>query len=177
MIEEKDNKQRSAEIAADVSEKYKGLDKYCKDKENFDNVIQELYLFEIVLRQINQIFIDTIYSKEIDILTIAADRATNILADTFAKEFMKQTVEEDQLASLPDLNLIVEWIHEIHTNVARQLFLEEFIEEVMEPAYLNIANAIVEISEEDLASSEDAPDAPDAPDTPDTKIEGSTDGN
>ncbi len=149
---DKTHEEISRDIAEAIPIKYEGLDKFCDGEDHHNTIIQELYLFEIVLRQLNTIFKDTLYVKEIDTLRGASDETTDALADSFAIEFMKKTEEEQALSSLPDLGTMIKWIKEIHLNLAAQIFNEDIVVEMLAPAYENMSEAIIDVSKEQDAS-------------------------
>ncbi len=150
MAEAEEMAEISKEALEAIAINYAGIEKFCEDAGQFDSVIRELALFEIVLVQINQIFKSTLYTTEVDTMNVASDDTVDILRDNFAKEFVRQTVEEEKLASLPTLDLVVSWVQEIHENLAQQLFTEEIVNDVLAPAYGNIAEAILGISKDEL---------------------------
>ncbi len=143
------------EFAEAVKTKYLSIEKFCDNAEHFDGVIQELVLFEVVLMQINQIFCDTLYSKESTTLSDASKEAVRTLQNTFALEFVDQSLAKEALTALPDLGMAVSWVSEMHSNIAKQLFTEDFAKEVLEPSYDKIAEAIIEVSEGEQVNVED----------------------
>ncbi len=140
----------SKETLEEIAIKYAGIEEFCEDADQFNNVSHELALFETVLSQINEIFKSTLYTSEVDTMNVASDDTVDILRDSFAKEFVSNSKEEKKLASLPTLELAVAWIQEIHENLAKQLFTEEFSTEVLVPAYTEISEAIIGISNREL---------------------------
>ncbi len=143
------------EFSTAVKEKYSEIEEFCDDAEHFENVVNELVLFEIVLGQINQIYSDTLYNKSSGTLIDAATQAVETLRVSFSDEFVSQTLEKKELTSLPDLPLAISWITESHLNLIKQLFTEDYVREVMEPSYLKIAEAIVEVSGNQQENVED----------------------
>ncbi len=143
------------EFSTAVKEKYSEIEEFCDDAEHFENVVNELVLFEIVLGQINQIYSDTLYNKSSGTLIDAATQAVETLRISFSDEFVSQTLEKKELTSLPDLPLAISWITESHLNLIKQLFTEDYVREVMEPSYLKIAEAIVEVSGNQQENVED----------------------
>ncbi len=156
---DKTHEEISKDIAEAIPGKYEGLDKFCEGEDHYNTIIQELYLFEVVLQQLNTIFKDTLYVKEIDTLRGASDATANALADSFALEFMKKTEEGQALSDLPDLGTMVKWVKEIHLNLAAQIFNEDIVAEMLAPAYENMSEAIIEVSKEQDASEETGTDA------------------
>ncbi len=134
------------EFLESIAVKYADIHEYCEDADHFANVVHEIAMFEIVTSQINQIFTDTLYVKEVDTLSGAAVETVDLIKSNFAVKFVQDTKEAGKLSSLPTLDLIVSWITEVHENIAAQLFTEDFAKEILAPAYTNIAEAIIEVS-------------------------------
>ncbi len=150
-----DVKEIMDQTTTEIKTKYVEIEKYCDDEDHFNNVIQELVMFEIVLNQINQIFVDTLYNPEANILLGAAKDSVESLCDSFAAEFILQSHEKETLSALPDLAQAVAWVEELHGNIAKQLFTEDFHKEVLAPSYEKIAEAINEVSQGQQENVED----------------------
>ncbi len=157
--EELENQKLPEEILKATASKYEAIREFTKGEEQFNNVIQEIALFEIVLGQINEIYKDTLYAEEVSTLNEAADSTVEIMIDKFAEEFISKTIADQALSSLPDLAQIVSWIEEVHINIAGQLFTEDYVKEVLAPSYRSIAEAIIEVSRDDIEAGEEETDA------------------
>ncbi len=148
MTQEEDS--MAQELIETTKEKYSEILQFCENEEQQDKVIQELALFETVISQVNQIFKETLYQEDISVFGTASDETLEALVISFTKEFISKSKEGQELAGLPDLALVVSWVNEIHTNVAAQLFKEDFVNEVIAPSYDSISEAIIEISQNDI---------------------------
>ena len=140
----------TAETFQQVSEIYKEIKEFTKDEEQYTGIINDLVLFEVVLKQLNLIYQDTIYSKDVPTFREASDKTVSLVTDNFRNEFIKKTKEAKELPSLPDLKQMISWIEEIHLNLALSLFTEDFIKEVIAPAYQKISEAVVDVSASDI---------------------------
>ncbi len=142
------------ELTAVTAATYADLEKFATSAEQFEGVIKELTLMSIVVDQLNTIYKDTIYSEDVATLRDASDGTIDILLTSFAKEFISKSEEAQEFAPLPSLNLIAKWVEEIHINVAKQLFSEDFVKEVFTPAFERITAAVLEASGEVIDSDE-----------------------
>ncbi len=149
------------EFLESLAIKYADIQEYCEDADHFGRIVHELALFEIVIMQINEIFKDTLYSKDVTTLSGASNETVETLKNSFAAEFIEKTKEAKELSSLPTLDLVISWVTEIHENIATQLFTEEFAHEVLTPAYEKIAEAVIEISAGELQKDEGVMDGED----------------
>ena len=127
---------------SDLKEVYGDIKDIAGDR--FDKVVEELGLFETVLYQVNEIFCKTLYKDSNEAMQKAAESSVDSLRDNFRSEFIKETLNNEKLFELPELELIASWIETIHLDIAGQLFTDEFVSEALRPVYENITGAILE---------------------------------
>ncbi len=129
------------------SKKYEELEKLLTE-ERFVEVLNDLTLFEIVIKQISEIFIQSLYNENSAALLSASRESVNTLLGNFTQQFIDMTQGDEEVAPIPDLLQIVSWIEEIHIDLANQLYNETFVREVIRPAYENVSKAVIETADE-----------------------------
>jgi hypothetical protein len=131
------------------------------DDEKFKSLVEDLTMFELAVRNVNDIFKGTIYNcSESEHLCEVIDRSTNDLLENFQKQYMDFVEEKKEIHPLPSLEQVVTWAEEIHVNIALQLFTEEYTQNVIKPSFESIASAILEVAEdEEIAESEEEDEA------------------
>jgi hypothetical protein len=145
-----------------IEERYKVLKEILNlDDEEFKSLVEDLTMFELAVRNVNDIFKGTIYNcSESEHLCEVVDRSTNDLLENFQKQYMDFVEEKKEIHPLPSLEQVVTWAEEIHVNIALQLFTEEYTENVLKPSFESIAAAILEVAEdEEIAESEEEDEA------------------
>ena len=131
---------------SDLKEVYGDIKDIAGDR--FDKVVEELGLFETVLYQVNEIFCKTLYKEGNEVMLKAAETSVDYLRDNFRTKFVEETLKNDSLFELPELELIASWIETIHLDIVGQLFTDEFVNEALQPVYENITEAILEAEAE-----------------------------
>jgi hypothetical protein len=139
----------------ELKNKYKDLKTLCKDEEEFEVLVYKLGLMEIVIGQLNDIYKSVLYAEGEEVLHAAADEATAELEKNITEQYINQSVAEKEIKDIPEFQIVLAWINQLHLNIAGQLFNADFVNEVMEPAFENIAKTVLEIGKEETEKVEE----------------------
>ena len=125
----------------------------CKTEEEFKELQKNLELFLVVADQSNQIFISSIYNEDAKTLIEASEDAIIDLKTIAIERFIKGSKEVGAILQIPELEELLSWVQEIHTNIASQLFSEDFYESVYIPALDAVSRSIIEFTEEEIEAN------------------------
>jgi hypothetical protein len=122
----------------------------CKTEEEFKELQKNLELFLVVADQANQIFIGSVYNENSKTLIEAAENSIADLKTLTLEKFIESSKEVGAILQIPKFEELLDWVQEIHTNIASQLFSEEFCKSVFTPALDSISKSILEFTEEEM---------------------------
>jgi len=132
--------------------KFEDLRKYCKDETEFDDLVLKISLLEVILGQVNELFIGSIYNEEAKALINAANSSTKKLQEEVVNIYIRNSKEAGKLLPIPDIEEISSWVEEIHYDIASQLYTKDFCDTVITPALETITTSIIEFANEETNS-------------------------
>ncbi len=134
---------------------FKALEQFAINEEDFDKAVKDITLFEIITKQISGIFGASLYSDEATALNGANIDGTNALVENFFSRYLEECVNEKKITDIPDLAQIVTWVEEVHFNISKQIWCENFFGSVIKPAIESISEAVLETAAEENTEGED----------------------
>jgi len=131
-------------------EKFKNIQQLCQDDKEFEDVVMKVSLLEVIIGQVNQIFISSLYNNDTPTLIEAANTSIEGLQQTVIDSYIKNSLEVGELMPIPDIPELSAWVEEIHHDITRQLFNEDFCDTIIYPALQTITNSVIEFAEEEM---------------------------
>jgi hypothetical protein len=131
-------------------EKFKDIRQLCQDDKEFEDVVIKVSLLEVIIGQVNQIFISSLYNNDAPTLIEAANTSIEGLQQTVIDSYIKNSLEVGELMPIPDIPELSSWVEEIHHDITRQLFDEDFCDTIIYPALQTITSSIIEFAEEEM---------------------------
>jgi len=128
----------------ELAEIYQEINKYFNSKEEFDDFIEKILIFEIVLEQVTEIFKGSVFNAESEIVNYFTENNLQNYKVTFHKKFIEFTKEADRLMSIPELEEIVSWIETAYLEFLKNIFNEDYLNIVIKPSLEDISSAILE---------------------------------
>ena len=129
--------------------KFEEIRKLCKDDSEFKDLVMKISLLEVILGQINEIFIGSMYNEKADAIINAANSSVKTLQDTVVDTYIKNSKELGELMPVPDIAELSTWVEEVHYDIARQLYTEGFCDTVIYPALQTVTESVIEFAEEE----------------------------
>jgi len=136
------------------SKKFEDIKDLCKDEKEFKDLVMKISLLEIILGQINEIFIGSLYFDKADVLIKTANTSVRTLQDTVVETYVKNSKELGELMPVPDIEELSSWVEEVHYDIARQLYAEGFCDTVIHPALQTITESVIEFAKEENSEKE-----------------------
>jgi hypothetical protein len=137
-------------------EKFKDIRQLCQDDKEFEDVVIKVSLLEVIIGQVNQIFISSLYNNDAPTIIEAANTSIEGLQQAVIDSYIKNSLEVGELMPIPDIPELSAWVEEIHHDITRQLFEEDFCDTIIYPALQTITSSIIEFAEEEMKTeSED----------------------
>lgn len=137
-----------------MQEKFKELLPLCETKEQFLDVSLKVALLEVILSQVNEIFISSLYPETAKALIASANKSISDIQENIADEYVKTSLDNKILAPIPDINEIAYWVEEVHLEIAKQLYTEGFINTVFQPALETITGSVIEFAVQEAEERE-----------------------
>jgi hypothetical protein len=150
-IENGFSKQFDKNVSREVFKPIKGLG----SEEEFNRAIHDVTLFQIITKQINEIFEGPLYNLEAANLIQVSGENVDALLINFEEKFVEECLKENKLVGVPDIEQVIAWVEELHLGVSTQLWELTFFENVIKPAIDTIAQSILETAEEEAKEKEE----------------------
>jgi glutathionyl-hydroquinone reductase len=109
----------------------------------------KISLLEVILRQVNEIFVNSLYNKDTPTLINSANSSVNILREQVTEQYISNSKELNELMPIPGVEELAAWVEEIHYDISRQLYSEGFCNTVILPALQTITESIIEFAQEE----------------------------
>jgi glutathionyl-hydroquinone reductase len=129
--------------------KFKDIRELCKDDKEFDDVVMKVSLLEVIIGQVNQIFMSSLYNEKATALVNSANSSIESLQQSVVDVYIKNSLEVKKLMPIPDIAELSTWVEEIHYDIARQLYSEGFCDAVIYPALQTVTSSVIEFAEEE----------------------------
>jgi hypothetical protein len=136
------------------TEAFKELKQFCKDDEQFQNMVMKISLLEVIIGQVNDIFIGSVYGKDANALIQSAKASANTLGKQVLEQYIKNSKEIGELMPIPEVEELANWVENIHYNIAEQLYSEGFCNTVILPALQTVTESVIEFAKEDAQNEE-----------------------
>jgi len=143
------------ETEVEIDPKFDPLKPLCDTEEQFKDLILKLSLLGIILHQVNEIFIGSLYAETGAALIDSSKNSVTLLQDTLIDNYIKTSLDAGQLAPVPEVKDISVWVEDVHFNIASQLYSLGFVESVVSPALATITTSIIEFAAEEAKNSKD----------------------
>jgi len=144
---------------AEAQEKLEELKPLCETPDQFTDVALKVALLEVILSQVNEIFISSLYPPTATALIESANESVKHMQDTVAETYVKNSLAIGELMPIPDISEIAYWVEEVHKEIAQQLYTEGFVDTVFMPALETVTSSVVEFAKEEAdgaAASQEA---------------------
>jgi len=126
----------------------------CKDADEFNDIVMKISLIGVIIGQVNEIFIGSIYNEEATSIMDAANSAIKSLQDSVIENYINNSKKINSLLPVPDIPELTSWVEEIHCNITSQLYKEDFCNSVIFPALNTISEQIIQFDVEEKESAE-----------------------
>jgi glutathionyl-hydroquinone reductase len=136
------NFEKNAELFVDIKD-------LCETEEQYQDVVMKISLLEVILRQVNEIFVNSLYNKDTPTLINSANSSVNILREQVTEQYISNSKELNELMPIPGVEELAAWVEEIHYDISRQLYSEGFCNTVILPALQTITESIIEFAQEE----------------------------
>lgn len=134
--------------SADI--KFEKLKPLCKSEGEFKDVTLKISLLEIILSQVHEVFVSSLYHETTGITLIeASNKSLKRLQENLAETYVTNSVEVGELMPIPGIEEATLWVQEIHHDIASQLYSEGFMNSVFHPALATLSTSIIEFSKEE----------------------------
>jgi glutathionyl-hydroquinone reductase len=134
-------------------DKFKDIRELCKDDKEFDDVVMKVSLLEVIIGQVNQIFMSSLYNENATALVNSANSSIESLQQSVVDTYIKNSLEVKKLMPIPDISELSTWVEEIHYDIARQLYAEGFCDAVIYPALQTVTSSVIEFAEEEARAA------------------------
>jgi hypothetical protein len=131
------------------AEAFNEIESLCENKKQFQDIVMKISLLEVILGQVNEIFISSMYNPAAVALVNSANASVNILREQVAEQYIKNSKQLGELMPIPDVEELAIWVEEIHYDIARQLYSEGFCDTVILPALQTVTESVIEFSKEE----------------------------
>ena len=131
------------------AKKFEVIKDLCSSDEEFQDIVMKISLLEVIIGQINEIFIGSIYNENSKAMIDAANKSVEMLQKNIVQTYVNNSKELQELMPIPDVAELSTWVEEIHYDIAMQVYTEGFCNTVILPALQTISNSVVEFAEED----------------------------
>ncbi len=132
-----------------IQKKFKEIEPFCKDEEEFNDVVMKVALLEVILSQVNEIFIGSLYDPNSKVLIDSANASIKSIQESVVDIYIKNAKEVEALVPIPDIQELAQWVEEVHTDLALQIYAEGFVNSVMVPALQTITESVIEFAKEE----------------------------
>jgi len=129
--------------------KFEDIKDLCQDDHEFHDLVMKISLLEVILGQVNEIFIGSLYNEQSNALIDAANTSIESMQKTIVDTYIKNSRELNELMPVPDIEELSTWVEEVHYDIARQLYTEGFCDTVIYPALQTITESVVEFANEE----------------------------
>ena len=132
--------------------KFEDIKEFCKDEKEFDDIVLKISLLEVILGQVNEIFVNSLYNEEAKALIEAANTSTRGLQEEVINVYIKNSKDIGELMPVPDIIEVAGWVEEIHYDIAMQLYSEGFCNSVIAPALETVTSSVIEFANEEAGT-------------------------
>lgn len=146
---------------AKLEPRFKEIRHLCESEETFNDVVLKVTLLEVIVAQVNEIFIGSLYNPTASVLLESANNAVTALQESIVDTYISKSTELGELRPIPEIEEVTYWVQEIHIDILSQLHSEGFIQSVITPALDTITGSIVEFSKEEQGNEPDVYDTKD----------------
>lgn len=148
----------------EFQEKFKEIRPFCDTDEKYNDVVLKVALLDVILAQVNEIFIGSLYNPEAVAIIESANASIAGIQSSVVDIYIKNTKDRGELVPIPDIQELATWVEEVHTDIALQLYAEGFVDNVMIPALNTITSGVIDFAKEEAGEAEEevSPDLPTA---------------
>jgi hypothetical protein len=154
-----DKTHESPDIGVDFNKKaeaFKEIESLCEDEKQFQDVVMKISLLEVILGQVNEIFMGSMYNSDATALINSANSSVNILREQVAEQYIQNSKQVGELMPIPDVEELATWVEEIHYDIARQLYSEGFCDTVILPALQTVTESVIEFAKEETDTEDES---------------------
>jgi hypothetical protein len=133
-----------------VQKKLEKLKPLCETPEQFTDVSLKVALLEVILSQVNEIFISSLYPPTAKALIESAKESVKHMQETVTDTYVKNSLAVGELMPIPDIAEISYWVEEVHKEIAEQLYTTGFVNTVFTPALETVTTSVIEFAKEEV---------------------------
>jgi len=108
----------------------------------------EFKIVDQVIQQVDEVFRSRVINEDNESIQKTLDDNIKVLTSNIVVKYVEMSLSMEALVDLPNLENILEWVQSSYTNILGQIFNVDFNTIVIEPALVQISEALVEFADE-----------------------------